>query len=308
MELRHLRYFAAAAKAEHFGRAAKQLAVAQPALSRRIADLERELGVALFERLPRGVKLSQAGISFFERIAPAIDIIDKAVTDARLKEGSFRGQVNLGFNEIAAHNWNISAALQGFRMRLPSVRVNLLTLSSIAQLRALKEKSIDAAIVYDFHIEPGEADKLRRQTLNRGTIMLAAQRSHRLARKKAIVAKDLNSEPVLWLRRSGAPRLQDRLMSACLEAGLVPSIVQEAATYSSLLSLVSAGMGLGFVGSEVAHMLPTDVVLRKIIDIDVELRVELLSREDEVSREADAFVHFLAEWCMEHPIKSVKGA
>ncbi len=300
MELRHFRYFVAAAREEHFGRAAKRLGVAQPALSRRIADLEAELGVTLFERLPRGVKLSAAGAEFLKEIAPALEAIDDAVS-ARKHGRKPGGEIRLGFSEIASHHGRIPAALKIFRAAEPSIRLELLTIGSLAQIQALQDKSIDAAIVYDMHLESGALQKFQHRTLNRGSIMLAVPRTHRLARKKHVTAKDLLHEPVLWPRREGAPRLHDRLMKSCRAAGLAPTIFQETATWSSLLSLVSADMGVGFVGSEVADSLPSGIVLKSVADLYVDLRVELLWRKGKNAPAVEAFIRFLIDHCEARP-------
>ena len=78
MELRHLRYFVAVGDEEHYGRAAKQLHVAQPALSRQIQDLEEEIGLKLFDRLPRGVKISTAGKSFLDDARRILQQVNEA--------------------------------------------------------------------------------------------------------------------------------------------------------------------------------------------------------------------------------------
>ena len=89
MELRHLRYFVAVGEEQHYGRAARRLRVAQPALSRQVQDLEAELGFNLFERLPRGVKLSMAGKLFLDEAQRILQEVDEAA-------GRARGRVRAG--------------------------------------------------------------------------------------------------------------------------------------------------------------------------------------------------------------------
>src|SRR6202008_129870 len=99
MELRHLRYFAAVGEGQHYGRAARRLRVAQPALSRQVQDLEEELGFKLFERLPRGVKLSTAGTLFLEDAQRILqEVSDAAVRAGRVALGR-SGTLCLGFTE-----------------------------------------------------------------------------------------------------------------------------------------------------------------------------------------------------------------
>src|ERR1700687_1582354 len=99
MELRHLRYFIAIGEEQHYGRAARRLRVAQPALSRQIQDLEKELGFALFDRLPRGVKLNSAGKLFLEDARGILQEISEAVLRAGRVARGHSGTLRVGFTE-----------------------------------------------------------------------------------------------------------------------------------------------------------------------------------------------------------------
>ena len=96
MELRHLRYFVGVGEEQHYGRAAKRLGVAQPALSRQIQDLERELGFALFDRLPRGVKLSAAGKLFLDDARQILQHVDEAKLRAERVASGKAGTLRMG--------------------------------------------------------------------------------------------------------------------------------------------------------------------------------------------------------------------
>src|SRR6202008_2627752 len=96
MELRHLRYFVGAAEEQHFGRAAERLHVAQPALSRQIQDLERELGFLLFDRLPRGVRLSAAGKLFLNDVRRILRDVDETKRRAKRMALGQAGTLRIG--------------------------------------------------------------------------------------------------------------------------------------------------------------------------------------------------------------------
>ena len=102
MELRHLRYFVAVGEEQHYGRAAHRLGVAQPALSRQIQDLEREIGFKLFERLPRGVKLSGAGTLFLEDARRILHAVHEAAERASRVARGRSGTLRVGFTENAS--------------------------------------------------------------------------------------------------------------------------------------------------------------------------------------------------------------
>src|SRR5579862_3145278 len=102
MELRHLRYFLAVGEEEHYGRAAERLRVAQPALSRQIQDLERQLGFELFDRMPRGVKISTAGKLFLEDVRRILKDVDEAAVRALRVARGKEGTLRIGFPENAS--------------------------------------------------------------------------------------------------------------------------------------------------------------------------------------------------------------
>src|SRR5258708_21881646 len=99
MELRHLRYVVAVGEEQHYGRAARRLRFAQPALSRQIQDLEEEIGFKLFDRLPRGVKISAAGKCFLEDARRVLQQANEAVTRARRVASGQSGTLRVGFVE-----------------------------------------------------------------------------------------------------------------------------------------------------------------------------------------------------------------
>src|SRR6266446_6882673 len=102
MELRHLRYFVAVGEEGHYGRAARRLRIAQPALSRQIQDLEEEIGFNLFDRLPRGVKLSAAGRCFMEDARSILRQVTEAAARAKRVASGQSGILRVGFVESAS--------------------------------------------------------------------------------------------------------------------------------------------------------------------------------------------------------------
>src|SRR5258708_14788680 len=125
MELRHLRYFVAVGDEQHYGRAALRLRVVQPALSRQIQDLEEEVGFKLFERLPRGVKLSPAGKLFLEDARRILqDVNEAAARAARVARGQ-SGTLRVGFSENASWRGGGSKSLPPFPGNQPESQLQL---------------------------------------------------------------------------------------------------------------------------------------------------------------------------------------
>ncbi len=294
MELRHLRYFQAVAREEHFGRAARAIRIAQPALTRQIRDLELELGVALFERLPRGVRLSAAGRAFLEDTNSILDQVERAVNRVRGLASGHVGTVRIGFSEIASRHRAIATRILDFRLSEPNIELNLLPMSSQAQLDALRSGTLDVAIVYDVHHTRDDLKAFDYIDLGGSDFVLALYKGHRLAAKERIRMRDLAGERFLFASRKPAPQYYDRLMQACLAHGVSPNIIQETATHTILLSLVAVGMGIGF--TEYSSGGPADsVVQRRVEDFGVSFRVHLLWRSSDPSPAVLRFVEAMRE-------------
>jgi len=289
MELRHLRYFQAVAREEHFGRAARAIRIAQPALTRQIRDLETELGVALFERLPRGVRLSAAGRAFLEDTDEILAHVERAANGMRGLASGHVGTVRIGFSEIASRNRAIPKRILDFRLKEPRIELNLLPMGSEAQVEALRAGALDIAIVYDVHHSRADLDPFECLDLGGSDIVLALYPGHPLATKTRIHVRDLASERFVFPVRRAAPLYYDRLMQACLSRGISPNIIQETATHTILLSLIAVGMGVGFT----EHWNDTmweSVVQRHVEDLDVAFRLHLLWRRSDASPAAIRFV------------------
>jgi DNA-binding transcriptional LysR family regulator len=290
MELRHLRYFLVVARQENFGRASKILGIAQPALSRQIRQLEVEIGVDLFDRLPRGVKLSQAGKAYAEEATSILAHVDRANRRVRDMAEGRSGRIRLGYNDVASWHDSISRTIHAFRQSWPDIGMDFAPLSSVEQIRALHDRTLDAAIVYDLYCSPDDLLALNALTISSSNIKLAVYGSHRLARAKRVRIADLSGERLVWPSRDVTQKYYDALLQRCVESGFSPVIFQEASTLSIQLSLVSAGMALGLVGSEVLLHTPHNVLIKDIVDLDVSFRLVLAWRKDNTSSALTRFV------------------
>lgn len=294
MELRHLRYFRTVGREEHFGRAAKILNIAQPALTRQIRHLEDELGVQLFERLPRGVRLSSAGRTFLSETETILAQVERAIEKTRSHASGHHGSLRVGFSEIASAHHDIPSKLLAFRLSEPNVTLDLLPMGSRNQIEALKDAKIDAAIIYDTHATDADLEVLDYSDIAVSDISLALYQGHRLTKAKKIWMKDLDGERFLWPIRSAMPRYYDVLTQAFSAHGVTPEIVQETATNSILLSLVAAGMGVGFVEYSENRYQSGNIILRKVEDLGISFNIRILWRKSDNSSALDLFLEAMA--------------
>jgi DNA-binding transcriptional LysR family regulator len=277
MELRHLRYFVAVAEDQHYGRAAQRLRVAQPALSRQIQDLEQEIGFQLFDRLPRGVRLSDAGRAFLGDARSILGQVSAATERAgRVARGS-AGTLRVGFPESASWHGIVPDSFRRFRHEKPDAELQLSPMSSLEQVQALRAGALDAGFVFNFPKSDPDLDQLVVATQH---LVLAAPRRHAATKKSRLRLRDLADADFVWFPRRQSPAYYDRLMQACARGGLNPRIVQEAVDQATILSLVVCGLGVAFVSDATRWRSPRDVVLRPVVDLSLAIDFCLVWRKD----------------------------
>ena len=281
MELRHLRYFVAVGEEQHYGRAAKRLRVAQPALSRQIQDLEEEIGFKLFDRLSRGVKLSSAGKLFLEDARGILRQVDEATSRARRVACGQKGTLKVGFIESASWHGIVPDSFRQFRDRQPDAELQLSPLSSLEQVEAIRSGRLDAGFVFNFPKTDRELDQTRAGSHN---LVLAAPGGHPLTKLKKLRLRDLSDAAFIWFPRRQSPVYYDRLMRECFRGGLKsPHIIQEAVDQATMLSLVSCGLGVGFVSEATRRRCPEGVVLLSVTDLNLPWPSSLVWRKDNTS-------------------------
>ncbi len=261
MELRHLRYFVAVAEELHFSRAADRLNIAQPPLSQQIRQFEDELGVRLFERSRRRVRLTDAGRIVLDEARRTLAQAARVADVARRAAEGRAGVLRVGFSSSAPYT-TLPAILRAFRARFPDVTLNLFERSTEEQIDLLASGAIDAAFVR----RPVEnaPDTLVIRTVLREPLMLALPHGHRLSRLKTVDLRLLRSEPFILFPRHSAPGLYDEIAAICGRAGFKPAVAQEAVQMQTIVSLVSAGLGVAIVPASIRNLHRERVVYRTL--------------------------------------------
>lgn len=288
MEFRHLRSFVAAGQLEHFGRAAARLAIAQPALSRQIQELEEELGTPLFERLPRGVRLTAAGRAFLREAEALLAQARDAIERTRDAGAGRTGRLRIGFVDTAIYRPDLPALLQDFRGGFPGVQLELVQQPSAVQGERLRAGTLDVGFVY--HL-PADVPALATHRLHAEKIVLALPASHRLATRRRLRLAALRDEPFVWIPRPLSPPFYDGVFAACHRAGFEPRVVQESQSDLANLSLVAAGAGLTFCVASAALRKPANVALLPVSDLGLTFHLTAIWRTDNAN---PALAHFLA--------------
>ena len=241
MEIRHLRHFVVVAEEEHFGRASRRLSIVQPALTRQIHDLEQDLGVPLFARSGRNVRLTNAGRVFLQDARRVLAELDRAKDRAQLANRGQTGTLTVAFVNGMTDTPLLPTVLAEFRAAVPDVALDLRGLRSHEQEAALRNHEINIGFC---HFMPRDLPTLQSQYVSTTQILLAVPKGHRLESKAQVFLKDLLGEPFVWFPRSALPAYYDRVAAACHDGGLTMRVVSEAASEPMLLGLVAAGVGV----------------------------------------------------------------
>lgn len=240
MELHQLRYFCAVAETGSFSRAAEQTHVSQPSLSQQIRKLEDELGARLFDRLGRSVRLTDLGKAFLPRALSVLRELEAAKGDVVERKDSVGGSITVGVIPTVAPYF-LPPCLTLFSKRFPQVRLTVVEEITPVLLERLRAGTIDVAVLalpvrgHEFDAFPLLTERL----------FAALPPKHKLSKRRSLSLKDLRSEPFLLLRDGHCFR--DTAVAACDRARLHPQIIFESGQFSSLLSMVSANMGVSIV-------------------------------------------------------------
>lgn len=272
MELRHLRYFVQIAELEHFGQASQRLNVVQPALSRQIKQLEEELGVNLFERVARGVKLTAAGKVFLSQSKELLSQCDKMVRLTQLVNQGQAGLLRIGFADGVTFNKIFSQILKDFRHTNANVVIDLVSATSIEQAELLSRGELDLGFVYWLPKE----QQVNAIDLGSERLVLAIPKSSPLAAKKKLTIVDLDNYPMVWIARSNSPSLYDLIVSRFVQNNCTLNVVQEARNESTLLSLVSAEIGATFITETAKTRKPDDITLIQVTDLNAFISVKAI--------------------------------
>lgn len=279
MELRYLTAFVAVAEELHFGRAARRLQMAQPPLSQQIRQLEKELGVQLFERNTRSVRLTSAGQSFLEPVRTVLDDLDLATRAVKAAGRGEYGRVTVGFAGASSHE-SLPLLTGAVRAAHPGIELVLTgqTYADVALAR-VAEGTLDLGFVRLPASRPG----VRTRVIHDEELICALPSDHRLAQQERIAIGELAEEPFVSFPANAGSSLRDAMVNACEQAGFTPRVTQEAPDSNTILALVAAGVGVTLTLTSVQHIQGTGLVYRPLDGDPIRLHAALAWRADNPS-------------------------
>lgn len=291
MTLNQLRYFVTVAEALHFGRAAAKLRISQPALSRQISQLERDLKVKLLVRTKRKVVVTDSGNAFFSRALETIRQADKSVLVAQRAERGESGKIRISTVGSLPFSRMLPSLLNEFRTLYPDVELYLKEARTKEQLQKIQEEETDVGFARLPIRTP--ADGLTIQPIFAEGIYVALRKGHALASRKMIKLKDLANERfIMYPYEIGG--LHDWAMKACNTAGFDPKITQEASSVPIATALAAAGLGIALVPQCARNMHTPGVVYRTLDATPASTEIALIYRRQDRSK----IIHNFVQMCL----------
>jgi DNA-binding transcriptional LysR family regulator len=279
IELTHLRYFVVLAEELHFGRAAARLNLSQPPLTQQIQRLESRVGYPLLRRTSRRTELTEAGRAFRTAALGVLNEMAAALETTRRVARGESGQITLATPPSLMLK-ALPRILLEIRRKAPGVQVRLKEMATSRVFEALASGGADLGLARG-HAVPSSVEAVVSWAEPAVAIL---PRRHPLATAKRFSLPALSGEPFVFFPREVGPALHDELLNCCRAAGFEPRIVQEATQWSSVLSLVAAGVGVSIGPASVENLLKGSVVVRTLPRYKTEIHlVRSPNRENPVA-------------------------
>ncbi|MDD2133205.1 LysR family transcriptional regulator [Pseudomonas kurunegalensis] len=273
MEIRHFRYFLCVARHGHFTRAAEQLGIAPPTLSRQIQDMERELGVRLFERNQREVNLTAAGQALLIEAEHAVRQFDAAQLGAQRAARGESGRIELGYVASAAYSGMLQQQVARYSETCPGVRLNIRELPMAELPGMVRDGLLDLAYVRSPMELPEELDAI---ALHQEGFVLALPASSRINEVPQVPAARLANETFIL------PEQISGTLEVAAQGGFIPRLGPQPGSLVAVITLVSLGQGIAVVPeSVVQRMNLPQVNYRRIVDCQASSWLSLLHRRFE---------------------------
>ena len=251
MELRQLRYFVAVAKTGNISRAAKEIFLTQPALSRQIKALEDEIGQCLLERQANSIRLTPAGEALLREARELLQHADQVLERARSAAQGVR--LRVGYAPSLASG-TLSVAVENFTQAHPGARVELFDLSTAEMLAGLESNKLDVVLTVGRENGPRG---LKWTPLVRAPWKLAVNRKNPLAHRQRVTPAEVAREPLLGFCQRDYPEYWDIITGWLREHGQRARIAGEYDGAESLMAAVQSGLGVAVVTTRTAHLFPS---------------------------------------------------
>ncbi|MEW9577359.1 LysR family transcriptional regulator [Bacillus toyonensis] len=240
MEWQQLEYFCVVAKTEHFRKAAEQLSISQPALSRSINKLEQELGVPLFDRSGRSVQINKFGRLFLNRVEKGLNEISIGVQEIEELKNPYTGTVSIAFLQTLGITI-LPEIISNFNKRYPHVEFQLYQNKILSSIQQLLNKEVDLCLINSFETN----EKIKWHPLIDEELFLYVPADHKFAKRSSVALKELANDNFIGFKKGLGMR--GIIHNICENAGFIPRIKFEGEDVFTLAGLVSSGLGVTII-------------------------------------------------------------
>jgi LysR family transcriptional regulator, hydrogen peroxide-inducible genes activator len=240
MEFHQLKYVCAIAETGSFSRAAERCQIAQPSLSQQVLKLEEDLGAKLFDRLGRSIRITEAGRAFLPHARSILEQMEAARSSVADKKTDVRGSVAVGVIPTIAP-YLLPGYTAAFARRYVDAKLRIVEETTPMLVEALRDLSVDLAVL----ALPLRHKDLESFPIRTEPLFAALPKDHPHANAESLALKSLRGEPFVMLRDGHCFR--DLSIATCTHARITPNIAFESDQFSSVLGMVSAGVGISIV-------------------------------------------------------------
>lgn len=228
-----------------FHRAALALGTSQSSVSARVKALEDEIGITLFERNTRGVRLTEAGRRFIDQVGNALDIIDKAVKTAGMLARGEEGEIRVGVHALTTGCF-LDRLMERFHNKHPGIRLNITETTARDAQIMVRQGKLDVAVMACTH----EIPDLHSRVIWRDRLMVAVPAAHALAKLQKVEWRQLAEETFLVREGGTGPQIHDLIVIRSAGKWPVPAIQRFDIGHSALMSMIAAGRGISLLVEE----------------------------------------------------------
>jgi len=290
LDLGQVRCFVAAATELNFRRAAALLNMTQPPLSRQIHLLEENLGVKLFERVGRTVRLTTEGRVFLADATRLLNLSEQAESTVRRASKGKTGRVRIGFTGAAGYEL-IPELLVAAKRDLPDIDVVLLEMISVAQIEAFEANAIDLGFMRPLP----SRQKVQFLLVDREPMIVALPAGHALCRFDRLELAQLNEQAFIMHSPTHGKYFHDRIVSMLVTDEVKPHFTQYIDQTPTILSLVRAGLGVSILPASSQRFHYDNVEFREIAGNTVQAEMSMAWRSDQDNPAVTAFRHMAAD-------------
>ena len=287
MEIRHIKYFIKITESMSFTQAAKDLYIAQPAISQQIAELEEELGVKLFSRAKRQIELTDAGKIFLSKAQRILQDLEKAKDiTVRTFKGEI-GEISIGFIGPPCVHF-LPELIKKFRAKHPNIKVSLYEMLMKDQLEGLKNGSIDVSFGRPF--DNDYSPKIQSQLVYQDNFMAVVPDNHPLADKNEISMKDLEHEKLILIDRDHDIKLDKQIMRFFQDSDIYPEIYFRARSPQSVITMVASESGIGILPFAASRLFTNGVKFIPLLPYEINTELYVHWNAEKISAPIDFFM------------------